>query len=150
MNDPSGTDRWVVFEVEGFENRRHHGETHCCVEDFSIEQCWSWAYREYKKGATGEYTSEWLEQNEKTNEAFKYNCDAFEILQEYLVPAEKDTEDAEFITATQICIYLNNQQEHVKFSGVPIGKALRRLKFEQVQCRVDGKMIRGYWVKKPK
>lgn len=145
LNDPAGTDRWIVFEVDGFINTQENSNKFI-IQDFPIEQCWKWAYDAYRKGATGEYTLSELKANELTNESFKYNSDEFEVLQEYLEPGKKGSD--EFMTSTQICDYLNKQKIHVKFLAIPLGKALRRLKFEQVQERKGPRVIRGYFVKK--
>ena len=146
LNDPMGTQRFTVFSVEKFSNKRY--STGKFIEDFDISKVWGQAYALFKSGYYPEYTHKELVDNEEANEMYKYNSPEFEIIQKWLAPCKEGEESAvKFITATDICAYLNAKQDAVKFFNKPLGKALQRHKFVQKVKWVNGRTVRGYYVR---
>ena len=140
MNDPTGSQRFSVFSVASFANKRlnAHGPF---IEDFDIEGCWSFAYQKYKEGFNPEYSVEDLKENEHLNERYKFNSAEFELLQEYLEEGLKEDEKSEFMTTTALCSYLNSRQEGV-FTSQKLGKALVRLGWKKEKYNERY----GYWI----
>lgn len=140
LNDPTGTDRWVVFEVDGFHYNVPEGVFGW--RDFDMDVCWAYAYKLYKSGFDTDYSEEELLLNETVNDKYKFNTPEYETLLEFLEPADKG--HGEFMTSTQICSYLNGRQSVVSFNPVRLGKALVRAGFR----RFKGEGIYGYYVRK--
>ena len=155
LNDPTGTTRWVVFEIDGFVNKKTHSKYaklpfNCQDVKFRsvVEACWGEAMRMYKDGYDCELSDNELGQNEHLNEKYKYNSMEFELLAQHLSSSEKNEAGSEFMTATQICQYLNSLQDDVKFTSAKLGKALVRCGFEKKQRRINQSCPYGYYVKK--
>ena len=153
LNDPTGSQRFVVFNVKKIWNRkalRKAGrEDLSPAEEFNINRCWSWAFKLYKDGFDPEYTIEALEQNEIQNERYKYNSPEFETVRELVLPADKHDPEAQFMTSTELMNFLNGVQEEVKFYNVrELGKCLIRLGFKRLTKYKDGHSLYGYFVKK--
>jgi predicted P-loop ATPase len=149
LNDETGTQRFSVFEVKGFWNKKEGFTGKLSIEHFMKEnmwQVWSWAYNEYLKGAETEYSKEEEVENEEKNEMYKYNTPEYEILCQYMSPSTKEAGGL-FYTTTQISVELNYKQQGVQVSTDKLGKALIRAGFEKAAKRVDGKLVRGYYIK---
>lgn len=147
LNDPTGTQRFTVFSIEKFINKRYG--TDKFVEDFPIWRTWAYAFQLYIKGFDPEYTHEELVANEEANEIYKYNSAEYDTIVEWLAPAKKGEGGAvEFMTATDICAYLNGKQDVVRFFNGSLGKILIRLKFKKNKKKVNGQSIYGYSVRK--
>ena len=146
LNDPTGSSRWVVFEIEGFVNCRESGEW--VVQDFPIEQVWKFAYDQYKRGYDAELSFSELKNNEENNEKYKFNTAEYEILNQYFVPSKQGEEGAEFFNATGILEFLKERGHDVCKSPINLGKALKRANFERKSIKVRQKTHHGYWVKR--
>ena len=146
LNDPTGTQRFAVFSIKNFMNRRY-STTGIYIEDFLITKVWAQAYHLYANGYDPEYTHNELVANEEANELYKYNSPEYETIIEWLMPANGKDLDRQFMTSTGICTYLNSQQTDVQFTSMLLGKALTRLKFQRVKKKINGQAVYGYYVK---
>lgn len=146
LNDPTGTQRFCVFSVSLFRNRRVDAKN--CIEKFDMADCWAAAYKLYKNAVNPEFTQEELEANEDANERYKYNSPEYETIINYLAPTEKYDEDGEFLTSTEICSYLNAAQNDIDFNNIKLGKAMVRLRFDRQQKKVNRVPLYGYYVRK--
>ena len=146
LNDPTGTQRFTVFSVANFLNKKY-GKSKF-LENFPIEKVWANAYNLFINGFDPEYTNGELLVNEEANELYKYNSSEYDTIIEWLAPAEKGEEGSiKFMTATDICAYLNSQQEAVRFFNVSLGKVLIRLRYKKVKKKVNGQSLYGYYVR---
>ena len=146
LNDETGTQRFTVFKVKYFKNSRYSEDNY--IEDFDFEGLAAYTYNLAKNGYNTEYTIKELKENEGFNEQFKYNSAEYETIINYLIPAEKDEVDAEFMTPTQICNYLNRKQTDITLDPRPLGRVLIRLNFTRKQKKINNRPIYGYYVKK--
>gem|GEM_PF-5994455 len=153
LNDPTGTQRFVVFSIKNFINKKYFDfkppKGQFTIEDFPVDSLWAFAYQLYKSGKNYEYTASELELNEEKNEKYKYNTPEFETIGNYLA-VPKPGDEVEWLTTTEICKYINDNEgvNGVKFKNVTLGKALRRLEFKNSAKRVNGIVKWGYLIKK--
>ena len=145
LNDETGTQRFSVFEILQIENRRYGTEKY--VEDFDMTNLWAQVYHLYKSGFNPEYTHKELVDNEEANELFKYNSPEYEAIVECLTPANKEDYGAYFMTSSEICRYLNEKQTAIRFANSALGRALIRMGFKKVNKKINGRCIRGYYVR---
>ncbi len=146
LNDPTGTQRFTVFSVSKFLNKRYGKDKF--MEDFPIEKVWGQAYNLFVRGFDPEYTHDELVANEAANELYKFNSAEYDTIIDWLAPAEKGEEGPiKFMRVTDICAYLNSQQEAVKFFNVSLGKILVRLRYKKVTKKVNGQSVYGYYVR---
>ena len=145
LKDCTGSTRFSVFSLERVHNKRSRAQKP--IEDFDILTCWAQAYQLYRDGYNPEYTDEELDRNEEGNEAHKYNSPEYEAVMEWFAPSERGEEGSTFMTATNICSYLNENRRGVPFSSRAVGRALTRLKFPRCKKKVGGQSIYGYAVK---
>ena len=146
LSDPTGTQRFTVFSVAKFLNKKH-GKSKF-LEAFPIENVWAQAYNMFVRGFDPEYTNDELIANEEANELYKYNGPEYDTIIEWMAPAEKDEEGSiKFMTATDICVFLNEKQEAVKFTNRVLGRILVRLRYQKVKKKVNGQSVYGYYVR---
>jgi len=151
LNDPTGTDRFMVFDVIALKNRRYNEERgieSVCCEDFDINEVWAEAYFLYKKGYSLEWSDEDTKINEEANKQYRYVTDEDETLSIYLKPGDKEDLAADFMKATEIANYLNFKQNEVVFSGRKIGKSLLNNGFKRIGKFIGNNAVYGYFVKK--
>ena len=90
--------------------------------------------------------SEEIDEVNNNNQRFNALNIEEELLNQYLMPTQKDKAHAEFKTTTDIMKYLNLKMPMAKINMRTLGMALRRLGYEQVG-RKDGNIsVRGYFV----
>ena len=146
LNDPTGTQRFTVFSVAKFLNKRY-GKSKF-LEDFPITKVWAQAYNLFVRGFDPEYTNDEIVANEAANELYKFNSAEYDTIVDWLAPAEKGEEGPiKFMRVTDICAYLNGKQEAVKFFNVSLGKILVRLKYKKVTKKINGQSVYGYYVR---
>ena len=154
LNDTTGTQRFTIFAVDKFLNKKHGDGQY--IEDFPMRNVWTYAYNEYIKKYSPEYTLAEELLNEQANDAYKLDSDEYNTILEWLEPASKSdagSANVEFMNATQIRKYLN---EHLKDNGVyfpstnKIGEALTALGFSRLFKKINKKSVRGYYVRKIK
>ena len=146
LNDPTGTQRFTIFLVRKLQNRRYSSDGEF-VEDFPMARVWGQAYALYKEGYNPEYSHDELVVNERANEVSKYNTPEFETIINFIKPANKQDDTAKFMTATELCSYINSQQTDVNFTNVRLGKALVRLQYKRLPKKINGHVIYGYYVR---
>ena len=145
LNDPTGSQRFTIFSIEKLCNRRYRASKF--VEEFPISLVWAQAYALYKSGYDPEYTHEELMVNEQANEIYKYNSPEYDTIIQFMALADKQESGAKFMTTTEICAYLNAQQDSVKFFNRTLGRALVRLRYKRVSKKINGQSIYGYYVR---
>ena len=67
-----------------------------------------------------------------------------DLIQQYYLPAYRKTENAIFLTATEITLHLENFNKRVTVCSV--GMALKKLGFERVPHSQKGGKVKGYFV----
>lgn len=150
LTETTGQSRFSIFNVKSFKHRDFDAKNDAYVEGWQnkyIDDCWAWAYQK-RNEVNPKYTFEEVQENNFSNESFQYSSAEFEQLGDWLEPAEKGDERAEFMTTTQICSYLNSKQLDVRYHNVTLGKALRRRRFMRTQEGLRGFQKYGYWVVK--
>jgi predicted P-loop ATPase len=90
--------------------------------------------------------SEEIDEVNNNNQRFNALNIEEELLNQYLMPTQKDKAHAEFKTTTDIMKYLNLKMPMAKINMRTLGMALRRLGYEQVAERRDKSICRGFYV----
>lgn len=142
LSDPTGSQRFSIFAIVKFHNRRSKVEGPC-IEDFDVRGCWSFAYQRFLEGFDPEYSSDELRENEVFNERYKYNSPEFDLILDFIGEGERMQRGSEFMTTTRICSSLNSLQEDIVFSVRGVGQALVRLGWEK--SKLNDRY--GYWVR---
>ncbi|QDH77867.1 virulence protein E [Echinicola soli] len=138
--DETGSVRWLCFPLKGIDWDYK--------KDININIVWSQAYQLLHSGYRFEMTREEIEENERANVFFSSLTVEFELVQKYLVPGTKEDP---FMTASDIVTMLTGLEDgKVRISIQEVGKALKRLGFEQCSKRGHHSSAyprKGYYVK---
>lgn len=147
LTDETGNVRWLVFEIAGINHDFGGPNGYSSVP---IDRVWAQAYALLKAGFPPEMTPDEIAMSEAINRTkFFSNSMEIELLQKYCEPAEANAPGAEFMTATDLHIYLTQQvPTAVKINANNLGKALAFLNYTQKDKKVNGGARKGYWVKK--
>ena len=146
LTDETGNVRWLIFEVLGI--LHDNGGAHGYDQNVNIDKVWAQAYHLLKTGFNFKLAPEEIAYSEKKNKGYLVRTAEQELIEEYFEPANKDTADAEFKSATMIMEDLREVAKTTLFLR-HIGKALKILGFKQDAKKIKGKGSRkGYWVKK--
>lgn len=140
LSDETGSVRWLCFEIEGIDLSYS--------EEINIDLVWSQAYALYLEGYNYQLTKEELIENEKANE--KHNISSIErdLITQWLIPCERNTENAVFKTTTELAEFLNTKAINLnwKYNPVTLGKALKSLGYKQDQASTEKDQRKGYYV----
>ena len=142
-----GSSRWIAFQVEGVKWMGESGSD----EEREIEKvmrlAWIEAYRFYRKdNKYGELTREELNVLRESAENFTEISIEQELTQKYFLSSVKG--EGEFLTTTDIMLYLQEQAPRAKLNKVAVGRALSKLEFSKSSKRINSKLTKGYYVKK--
>ncbi|GAB3661167.1 VapE family protein [Echinicola sediminis] len=140
LTDDTGSVRWLCFTLTGI-NWDYKKE-------IDVNLVWSQAFSLFKNGFDYNMSAEEIAENEEANAQYSTITMEFELVQKHLVPGDKDDD---FLTPSDILQYLNKAEGSVlKLSREEIGKALKRLGFEQGSKRgYNNKTypVKGYHIK---
>lgn len=127
LNDPTGSVRWLCFEIESIDFNYS--------KEVNIDKVWAEAYFLYKKNGVQKYemTKEELRQNEAANKQFTSSSVEEDLIEKYFVPSNKTDKNAMFYTATDLMTAIHIREERIRVKKVPIGKAAVSLGFERVK-----------------
>jgi predicted P-loop ATPase len=137
LDDPTGSVRWVCFDIKGIDFNYS--------KKIDINQVWAEAYHLYKSGFEYELTKEEIRKNEERNKRFQVLSMERELIVKLFEPAEEKDFD-NFWTATEVLEKLNGLSNlgH-KLNRVQVGKALSILGFPKGQKTEN--RISGYFLK---
>lgn len=142
LTDETGSVRWICFDIERIE--------FAYQENVDRTQLWAQLYHLYQTGAKFNITAEEIVENETVNAKHHVATMEEEMIQKYFSPAEKETKDAVFMTATDIVFHFVNLQGNAanRINPVGIGKALRFLDFPRTEewVREKGMPSKGYFI----
>lgn len=140
LNDPSGSVRWLVFELCGID----FGYSKHLIPD----QIWAQAYAMFQTNYAAELSAEELEANEQSNNQFKERSSEMDLIEMYF---EKDRDKITFLTPTEVQLKLyekNNNPLSAKLTANNIGKALSSLGYVRTSVRAENGIPRyGYYIK---
>lgn len=132
--DPTGSVRWLVFHVTNI-NWEYS-------KKIDINHIWSQAYALAKDINFDErFTKDDVANNEKRNQAYQVRtpeCEMISLL--YDLPNESNQHKVQFLTSTEILIFLKANSSLNRLSPVSVGKALKFLGFN----RTKSKGVYGY------
>ena len=122
LNDPTGSRRWMPFEIEGIENPRDH--------PFDYDGIYAEAYALYRQGFR-----HWLNKAEEDllrahNTAFETPRQEQEAVSRYFRPPRGD-ERGEFFTATDILLAVGSSPA-LRLTVEKIGSAMKALGYRRV------------------
>ncbi|MFW6257646.1 MAG: VapE domain-containing protein, partial [Prolixibacteraceae bacterium] len=137
LDDPTGSVRWLCFEINGI-NFNYSKE-------ININQVWAQAYHLYNSNFQFELTKEEIKQNEERNKRFQVLSMERELIAKLFEPDEEKNLN-NFMTATDVLDKLQGLSNigH-KLNKVQVGKALNSLDFPKGREHED--RISGYYLK---
>jgi predicted P-loop ATPase len=142
--DENGNVRFVVIEIKKINH--DEGGPNGYNQNIDINKVWAQAYHLLNSGFKYQMSSDEIEYSEKNNtQQFMTVTKEEELILRYLQKAESGKEMVSFKTATDIAIYLEEFSKLI--SGQKVGKALKKLGFQQVAKKINGNAVRGYYVK---
>lgn len=143
LRDETGSVRWLIFAVKDID--------WSYATKFNINNLWSQAlYLANDKDFDEVMSRDDIIENEKRNKQYQVLSKEQELIYKYFnVP--KENEDAQFMTSSEIAIWLKEKENlnKVPYEGL-IGKAMHGLGFKRIQEKLEQKdyPIYGYRVVK--
>lgn len=137
LHDEENT-RWMVFRVQEI-NWNYK-------QEIDIHKVWGQAWNLYNNGFDYELDREDRAIREHLNEEYRYRRSEEELLPRYFEIVEPGK--GEFMSATEIAIYLNAKSPSLKINPNNIGKTIADIYgISSCQAKINGKNVRGYWVR---
>ncbi|MGN6802380.1 MAG: VapE domain-containing protein [Ginsengibacter sp.] len=134
LTDETGSVRWLCFEIKEIDWRYKR--------EVNINRCWAQAVGMIKDGIPAELNREEIEENEARNAKFQQRSTEAEIIPNFLAPGKETDPDADFMTASDVLIYLSGFTS-IRFSKVSIGRAMPICGFTRQKMRNTDRY--GYW-----
>jgi hypothetical protein len=139
LTDETGSVRWLCFEIKAIDwSYKKHVD---------INKCWAQAIGMIKEGIPAEMDHKEIEENESRNSKFQQRSTEAELIPNFLLPAKEIDQDAVFMTASDVLIYLSLFTT-IKLNRIAIGRAMPACGFHRVKESVSDRY--GYFVKKLK
>lgn len=136
LHDDENT-RWLVFNVNSI--------SWAYKTEIDINKVWGQAWHLYKQGESGELDTEDRAIREHLNQSYRYKRSEEELLPRYF--EFKEPGIGQFMSCTEIAIYLNGKSPHLKINSNNIGKTISSLYgIDSCVAKIKGKSVRGYWV----
>lgn len=136
LQDETGSVRWLCFVVKNI-NWQYRNE-------FNIDNLWSQAYALSNDINFDEtLTVQDIQQNELRNDKFQIISPEKDLIQKHFT-FPKSSDEAEFLTSTEILHHINTYTSGIRLSNVGIGKALKAIGFKRDKYN----QVYGYWVSK--
>jgi predicted P-loop ATPase len=125
LADETGSVRWLCFNIKSI-NWKYN-------TDIDINDVWAQAHSLYKSNEF-EYalTSDEIKENEIRNHKFQLLTTEDELIPKYFRVPEKEYE-GQFMTATDILLYLQAFTGNLKLNKIMIGKALVKNSFKRIK-----------------
>lgn len=137
LDDPTGSVRWICFEITGID--------WAYSQKIEIDKVWAEAHHLYVSGFECDLTKDEIKENEERNKRFQILSMELQLIDKHFIP---DTEELleNFKTATEILEILV-KKSHVgsKLNVVQVGKALNVLGYPRGKKTHD--RINGYYAK---
>lgn len=134
LADETGSVRWLCFEIKSIDWTYR--------QTVDINKVWALAYGLYKDGLECDMTREEIEENERRNAKFQQLSTEAEIIPNYFRPGSPEEQEAVFMTATDIMVYLS-QRTTVRLNKISIGKAMGFCGFKRAKEAHSDRY--GYW-----
>ena len=137
LNDPTGSVRWLCFEIESI-NWKYR-------EEVNIDAVWSEAYRLYKNHFDGQLTESEIRENEVVNRDYVQQTPAMDLVAQYCKPGDY------FLNTTQILtklVQLVPACQHL-LSTRAVGQALKMYGIAQEhkrEARDKADRVKGYYL----
>lgn len=122
LTDPTGSRRFLPFEVE----KIYINE----AKKLDIDKVWQQAYFLYKQGFRYWFTSEEVDELNKTNQSFSVTSIEEQFLLQYFDRPDHKGEATHFLPPAEILSYLTNMTR-VTIRSKPLGEALSKHGFEK-------------------
>lgn len=137
LTDETGSVRWLCFEIKSID------WNYSKVVD--INKCWAQAIGLIRTKVPAEMDRKEIEENEARNAKFQQRSTEAEIIPNFLMPASETEQDAVFMTASDILLFLSTYTT-IRLNRVSIGRAMPICGFQR--CKESHSDRYGYWVKK--
>ena len=136
LTDENGSVRWLCFDISYIDWKYS--------KEVNIDNVYMQAYHLLNETSFEyELTPAEIEENDKINKQYQVTTPERELIQQYLVPAEKG--EGIFLTATDILEYIN-QNTTIKLTPERIGKELKFLGFDRSFQFINGNNRYGYYI----
>ena len=141
LTDETGSVRWLCFELTGKIDFSYR-------EKINIDHIYRQAIELYLKGFKYELNREEIEENERINVRHQEISLEYELISKYFYASTK-VDGGDFMTSTDITIYINKEHSNYRLSKNQVGKALKYLGFKKESNYIGefGYSKKGYYVK---
>ena len=134
LNDETGSVRWLCFRINSI-NWAYSSK-------IDINRVWAQAFYLAKdKDFECELTYKDITENEERNKDFQILSKEKALVYKFFKKPDQD-ENSEFMTSTDVCMWLQAHTPESRLSNVAIGKAMKGLGFKRIK---DG-AVYGYYV----
>jgi predicted P-loop ATPase len=140
--DEQGNVRWVIIRIKSI--LHDEGGENGYVKNINMDKVWAQAYHLLKNGFKFTMTKDEIEYSEKNNrENYMKITLEEELIIRYYRAADRTTDKAIFLTATDITLRLEEFSKKTTLRNV--GIALKKLGFERVYHTHNGVQTKGYF-----
>lgn len=143
LQDETGSVRWLCFKIKSIDH--NYNNTITGKKEVNIDDVWSQAFSLFKSGFQAELTQEEVKQNEERNAQFNQLGAEFELLPNFIEPADSFT--GEFMTSTEVHNYMQSWSA-IKLSSIMVGRAMAFHKIPKVKNSQTQRY--GYFVRRIK
>ncbi len=137
LTDETGSVRWICFEIVAIDFNYS--------QNINIDDVWRQAYNLLNQGEAYQLTKEDIELNEKRNKKHQKTSVEYDLIVKHFA---EDTEKKphNFITSTEVYIYLTEKYPTIRIFPNNIGKALKIIASQKSFRRNGGESIKGYFL----
>jgi predicted P-loop ATPase len=124
LNDETGSVRWLCFRIHSINWN---------YKQLNINKIWAQAWHlAHDAKFESELTQQDVETNEERNHEFTILSREKALIHKYFQPDDLH-DDPEYMTATDVEIFLRNKVGDMRLSTVGIGKAIKALKYPRIK-----------------
>lgn len=136
LSDPTGSIRWICFEIDGFKHIPNFSNQTTYSGVINIDQVYAQAKHFFEAGENYQLTPTDEIENKRTNLNYYKENTAMRLVRLFFESGAKDDGKSEFMTATEICNYLRTHEQvdisdklNNQINPVSIGKSLNLFEY---------------------
>ncbi|WP_247233173.1 virulence-associated E family protein [Telluribacter sp. SYSU D00476] len=147
LNDPTGSVRWIVFEIDGIQH--DYGGERGYSKRVSIDNIWAQAYTMVMEGEAFDLTASEVNRVEEINQKYQRSTSEMDYVEKFIKPSEKGVPHTFAVTPTMILDAIHAVTKTTsKLNIVQLGKALVKHKCKKVSIRLipDSNPVNRYLI----
>jgi len=135
--------RWLCFRIKSI-NWDYDNEF-TGVKKVNIDKVWSQAWHLYQSGFNFRLDENERTAQEKVNKSFETISIEKQLIAKHLHSCLPNAMNGEFMLPVDILEYITKSSGRMNLSQYAITPALIQLGFEQMEQKINGKMLKGFW-----